>query len=335
MRLSIFFFYILLLIHTESFALSRLISVSESAEQDVLRFDLQFDREMDAKVIQTKFSEQTLTLTIPEATSRKLPPTLASSLDYVNRLNLNYNKDKTIDLEIQFKDVAASQMKENLSIESAGKNVIVEILPPIWSQASSVDSKEKDLVTSESSPSGETKTVISKKAPLMTEKEIPLFDKKEIKNNGSSGAGKILIMVMSVLALGGALIWWLKNKSKMVNGPESLMKIKVLTQFHLGPKKSLAVVRVAGESLLLGISESQINLIKTLSLLDEDLPEVSTVSFGDALKDKVAPSTEATNAPMPTIEDGELDLSMDEEFSFGPAAKTSFTNKIPLLRRLV
>ena len=115
----------------------------------------------------------------------------------------------------------------------------------------------------------------------------------------------------------------------MVNGPESIMKIKMITQFHLGPKKTLAVVRVAGESLLLGITESQIQLIKTLSLLDEDLPEVATENFQEALHQQ-------TNMAHKNSSASDLDKIMnEEEFSFGPATKSSLTPKIPLLRKII
>jgi flagellar protein FliO/FliZ len=60
-------------------------------------------------------------------------------------------------------------------------------------------------------------------------------------------------------------------------------QIKLLTQFHLGPKKKLAIVRVAGESMLIGVTDQNVNLIKSLSLLDEDIPEVTAKDFGKEL----------------------------------------------------
>ena len=56
-------------------------------------------------------------------------------------------------------------------------------------------------------------------------------------------------------------------------------QIKVLTQHYLGPKKSLAIIRVAGESILVGVTDQNINMIKSLSLLDEELPETVPQNF--------------------------------------------------------
>lgn len=47
-------------------------------------------------------------------------------------------------------------------------------------------------------------------------------------------------------------------------------KMRIITQFYLGSKKKLIILRVAGEYLLLGVTDHNISLIKTLSLLDED-----------------------------------------------------------------
>jgi flagellar protein FliO/FliZ len=49
--------------------------------------------------------------------------------------------------------------------------------------------------------------------------------------------------------------------------------IQVLSTQHLGAKKSLAVVQVAGEAMLIGITDNNISMIKSISLLDDDMPQ--------------------------------------------------------------
>jgi len=49
--------------------------------------------------------------------------------------------------------------------------------------------------------------------------------------------------------------------------------IEVLSQHYMGPKRSLAVIRVAGEAVLIGLTDSNITFLKSLSLLDEDVPQ--------------------------------------------------------------
>jgi len=67
--------------------------------------------------------------------------------------------------------------------------------------------------------------------------------------------------------------------------------IEVLAQHYVGPRKSLAVVRVAGESVLVGITENSITMLKTLSLLDEDVPQTKE-KFQSTLTKKYKESTE-------------------------------------------
>lgn len=318
-------FFLVICVQAKGWALNRLLSANASGEQDVLRLELLFDQAVDANKLTPQFSDRTMSLAIPDVAYKKKSTEMIPSVSFVNNIKIEVGADKALSIQFLFTDIQAAQMKENLTMEAAGNSLIIEILPPIWSKPSLVEStpiESKQIVTQEAKAKTDDK--------LANEKEIPLFEKKHDRSSESSGMSKILFMVLGVSLLGGYLLWWLKNKSKMVNGPESLMKIKVLTQFHLGPKKSLVVVRVAGESLLLGISENQINLIKTLALLDEDLPEVTTDSFGEALDEQIQPTPKAKK-----VQEVETDNFSDEEFSFGPAVKTTLSKKIPLLRRII
>ena len=325
MSAKVFLLTVVILFNSIAWAAGRLLSATSSNDQDIFRLELQFDNIVEPNKVGVQFVDRTMILTVPESEIRKIFPLIENKSSFISEIKVIPSKDKTISIEIQFLEIQAAQMKENLAMEGLGKNLIIEVLPPLWNKAPSAS----PIITSASDPTTiKTQTTSTSSEKLRDEKEIPLFQKKEVPVTESSGMGKIAFMVLSVIGLGGALVWWMKNRSKMVNGPESLMKIKVVTQFHLGPKKTLAVVRVAGESLLLGITESQIGLIKTLSLLDEDIPEVSTESFMDTLADQNKPKSKKTANP-------EIESSNDEEFSFGPAVKTTLTQKIPMLRRLV
>lgn len=76
------------------------------------------------------------------------------------------------------------------------------------------------------------------------------------------------------------------RKYSLKNQKNPLHQMKVVTQYHLGPRKSLAVVRVAGESILIGVTDHHISLIKSLSLLDGDLVDNEEVpqNFKSTLK---------------------------------------------------
>ncbi len=328
MSTNIFLLTVFILFNSTGWATGRLLSASSSNEQDIFRLELQFDNIVDPNKVGIQLVERTMTLTVPESEIRKTLPLIETKSSFITDIKVLPNKDKTISIEIQFSDIQAAQMKENLAMEGLGKGLIIEVLPPMWNKTAAAPNLTSETTSTSESSTSNSLNNLGSSYKLRDEKEIPLFQKKEVSATESSGMSKIAFMVISVIGLGGGLVWWMKNRSKMVNGPESLMKIKVVTQFHLGPKKTLAVVRVAGESLLLGITESQIGLIKTLSLLDEDIPEVSNESFMDTLADQNKPKSKKTANP-------EFESSNDEEFSFGPAVKTTLTQKIPMLRRLV
>jgi flagellar biogenesis protein FliO len=57
--------------------------------------------------------------------------------------------------------------------------------------------------------------------------------------------------------------------------------MKILNHLPLGPKKYLTVVEVAGETLLLGVTDYSVNLIKSLALLDEDLEPHAKTGIAD------------------------------------------------------
>lgn len=339
------------------YAGGKLLSVNSSSEQDILRLELNFDRLIDSSSIRVQYQNKSLSLTLPDVGFKKSAPSLDAKSSFTKGLKFKNSNDKSITLEIEFNDITALQMKENLAIESLGKTLIIEVLPPnIQSTTTNAATNEtttnatamtdvpsslpnKTTVSADSTVSDKNKTPVMTDAVATAatdESQIPLFEKKLEHKSDDSGIAKIIFMVLGLIALGGYLLWFLKNKTKMVNGPESLMKIKMVTQFHVGPKKSLAVVRVAGESLLLAITDANITLIKSLALLDEDLPEMTPMDFAQSLEAEER-LPRASKPPRNFSTDA---LNSEEEFSFGPAVKTNLTknslaDKIPMLRKII
>lgn len=95
------------------------------------------------------------------------------------------------------------------------------------------------------------------------------------------------LIVLAILGIGAYFAIGRYRRTQI--GKTSAPEIKVLRQHFLGPKKSLAIIRVAGESILIGVTDSNINLIKSLSLLDEDIPTAEEVpaSFASAFEKSV------------------------------------------------
>lgn len=123
-----------------------------------------------------------------------------------------------------------------------------------------------------------------KSSEKMNEKDIPLnleVQKKSAQAESPFFKFMIFFSILGVLLTG---LWIFLKKYKTQNISKNHNEIKILAQHYLGPKKSLAVVRVAGESILVGITDNNINMIKSLALLDDELPEVATNSFSNTLK---------------------------------------------------
>lgn len=127
-------------------------------------------------------------------------------------------------------------------------------------------------------------TVNEKVSAPEKESEI-LLNLDNSKKAASEGSGLFRILfTVSILGLVGMGAYIFLRKYKVPQAAKHQMQIKVLQQHYLGPKKSLAIVRVAGESILIGVTDHNISMIKSLSLLDDEVPEETPESFGKVLK---------------------------------------------------
>lgn len=145
------------------------------------------------------------------------------------------------------------------------------------------------------------------------ESEIPLNlnAPKKASEEGSPIFRLILIVSMMGVLGTGAYIYIRKySKTSFTAGKNN--EIKVLTQHYLGPKKSLAIIRVAGESILIGVTDQNINMIKSLALMDDEVPEeIHSNNFADMFAN--VPATKYTPTAK-TAPDATVDTE-EEEFS--------------------
>ena len=133
----------------------------------------------------------------------------------------------------------------------------------------------------------------------------------------SSQAKTVLGLALVLVVLGG--VYWFVRKYASNKTPQTgLMQIKVIAQHYLGPKKSIAVIRVAGESMIVGITDNQINLIKSLAVLDDDYTTVAVQQEATAVEQ--------------TITDEVIDKdAVTEDFSFADL-KSTVSDKIKSMR---
>ncbi len=166
----------------------------------------------------------------------------------------------------------------------------------------------------------ETPAVTAMATTKLAEDQIPLVIDagKKGAETTSSGTKAMASMVIVMCLIGASYFLVRKYKtSNVIN--KSNMQIKVLTQHYLGPKKSLAIIHVAGESILVGITDTNISMLKSLSLIDDEVPADMPKNFSDTLTKKSG-ATETTTAD-----------ELDEEFSFS-GVTDSVSKKIKSMR---
>lgn len=172
---------------------------------------------------------------------------------------------------------------------------------------------EKSAVTAEA----DKKSVENKKENL-SENEIPLnlHDKKKAQAEDSSIFR--ILLTLSMLGVLGTGAFFFIRKYKVPKALLHQTQIKVIQQHHLGPKKSLAIVRVAGESILIGVTENNISMIKSLSLLDDEIPEVSNDNFQQAMvQEEINQDNDLDVSAYPPKRKSasQKDLDLDDEFA--------------------
>lgn len=150
------------------------------------------------------------------------------------------------------------------------------------------------------------------KAQALDESEIPLnLEKGKKASSEDSGVFRILF-TLSILGLVGGGAYFFLKKYSIPQAKQNQTQIKVLQQHYLGPKKSLAIVRVAGESILIGVTDHNISMIKSLSLLDDEVPEEAPQTFTKVLGGLGSSSNEEITEPS---RKATKELDSDEEFA--------------------
>ncbi len=161
----------------------------------------------------------------------------------------------------------------------------------------------------------------------LDESQIPLSIETSKKSVDSTPTSTRLFLTGFILCAILGATYYLVRKYKLSNSiNKSNTKIKVLSQHYLGPKKSLAIIHVAGESMLIGITDQNISMIKSLSLIDDEVPAELPQNFSETLQMKSERPAGAT-AKLTISEE------LEEEFSFA-GVKDTVSKKIKSMRSL-
>lgn len=174
-------------------------------------------------------------------------------------------------------------------------SLVVMLTFPAWSQTTD---STGEVAVSTAKVSEEVSDMVAAQSvqAAKSEDEIPVNFSKLKKAETADASNSRLFLTFGLLAVILGVGYFLAKKyGRPANAPQT--KIKVLTQHYLGPKKSLAIVRVAGESILIGITDQNINMIKSLSLIDDEVPEsMSNASFQETFNEKKEMTMDLTSA---------------------------------------
>jgi flagellar protein FliO/FliZ len=135
---------------------------------------------------------------------------------------------------------------------------------------------------------------VSKAAAASADETTPLFKSPQVETKEKSTStlgliGRMIASLLLVAAVFGGGLYALKKWPGAKKLASRNRMIEILAQHSLGPKRSVAVIRVAGETVLVGVTDSHINILKSLSLLDED-------KFQAALENTVSKTANAQNS---------------------------------------
>lgn len=118
------------------------------------------------------------------------------------------------------------------------------------------------------------------------ESEIPVFTKSEklTKSEGSL-MWRMIGSLALVAVVGGAMLYATRRWSTKRNKGGEKARIEMLHQYHMGPRKTLALIRVAGEVMLIGCTDHNINMLKPVTLIDDELEGIMKQDFNGFLED--------------------------------------------------
>lgn len=303
---------------------NKMSNIKVYREDGKLTIDMSFEQETKLSQDAPILSNRTIQFDINGAQMETSSKTISLKDAWLKSVYV-YNSDpETIRLRIHAKAKTGKELKELFNVSELGKkikfqlkeNTELAVKPVIMAEAKTEilpekDKKEDIKIEEKSSsdildkPMFQTKLTVSEEEAVettsaeseeitsttaMTNEENEKISLNENKESKSSVLNKkfinVAIAVSLLIGFVFGLAIFMKKWRKVSGVDKHINNIKVLSQHYLGPKKSLCVIRVAGETLLVGVTDNNINLIKALSLLDEEIPETLPRDFVKTLKEQ-------------------------------------------------
>ena len=119
------------------------------------------------------------------------------------------------------------------------------------------------------------------------ESEIPLVaEVKKAEQTESSLVWRMAASLGIVLVVAGSAAYAGKKYRRLKDKGGQKARIEIMHQLHFGPKKSIGLIRVAGEAILVGITDHNINMLKSVALIDDELENVAGKNFNNFLEEE-------------------------------------------------
>lgn len=139
----------------------------------------------------------------------------------------------------------------------------------------------------------------------------------------------ISLIVVSLFGIGVTLFARRYSKSKMKIGGN--VNIQIISQQSLGPKKNLTVINVAGENILIGVTDHNISLIKSLAFIDDEIEQQVPVDFVNELNKVTDEYVSRRKGPSKDI--AQRSHESEEDFNMGNI-KDMISSKLKEMRPL-
>ena len=170
-------------------------------------------------------------------------------------------------------DSKSVNMDKKASLSEYFKKINKKVVKEVGSEAQKKDEDTKDLLA---------------EADILLDQS----SKKDKSPSSISHMNKMIFSVLIILCMGGVSLLAVRKWGKSKGYSAITRNITILAQKPVGPKKNLMLIRIAGETILLGVTDYNINPIKTLSLMDDELPDYTEPHFSHQLKEKIDETNE-------------------------------------------
>lgn len=278
------------------------------------QIDLIFDGKVESGQIKTEFVRDNIQLSLQDVSVYPAKVSMVSGMDLTKVFAYQY-APKIVRARFTVKG-DAEKYQNRLQVKSNGKVVTVRILPAKQDQVSTT-SASADRVVKDVEKGTQEEPVIKSKKELSSDEKVLLDRVSNEKPSGETSkktplaGGKPLpspmrsigVMLFIVGLLGVFLMFMKRLKGGSAKGMSGLLgkisgnlthknKIEVISTHHLGPKKSIVMVKIQNRMLVLGMTNDSVNLITEFKaneneeILDEDeiADSLDVSDFAEGLK---------------------------------------------------